>query len=212
MSKNRTHIFLGLAGGLLLLILIFLFTSNSVSWDENLAPKNKDPYGTFMIRQLLEGVRNEQGFVFIDDSLHKRLPIDPTPNKVDNYVFIGKTFYGDSLDRLAMMNFVEAGNNAFILMDAPLVFFDALSNKMNTTLSNAIELQEEVVHDDQFIDEPYYDGLEYELMDTNHTISQHWIRFYTDTLCQCGTKEEGNGSTICANLTNMKQLKGNGVF
>jgi hypothetical protein len=148
---NKTYIIGWSAFGVLAILAIYLWWVPKVSWEENLNPDLKDPYGTFMLHQLLESVRSDQGFVFVDDSLSNRLPPDPSSNVVDNYVFIGERFYGGVKDQKAVLDFVSNGNKVFILVEDPEVFFRILFDGDEHALQDTVA--EEVAEESDEMDE-----------------------------------------------------------
>lgn len=108
------------------LVVYMYVNTNRVTWTETYSPEDKMPYGTSIIYDLMQNVRSEQEFTLIKDSTHKELPTDPTSKK-DTYIFIGQRFYADSADVQKLLDFVNEGNNAFILAGEPVnLLFDTL--------------------------------------------------------------------------------------
>lgn len=84
-----------------------------MNWNTTYNPKHTQPYGTSVLRTLLGNIRQNQEFIFINDSTYKELPINPTPS-VDNYIYVGSDFYGEPQDNDTLIKFMEAGNIVFI--------------------------------------------------------------------------------------------------
>jgi hypothetical protein len=87
---------------------------NRYVWTENYRATNDQPYGTKFIQKLLESYRPWESFV-VNEKKPLHLLLDTTQIKVKtNYVLIGNGFYFDDNDQQALLNFVSAGNDAFI--------------------------------------------------------------------------------------------------
>ncbi len=128
MKRDNLIIYIMIVLAVLLvgIIVYFSLNSNRVKWAETYAPDDEMPYGTSVIYNLMQNVRSEQQFTLIKDSTHEELPTDPTGKK-DSYIFIGQTLYADSADVKKLLDFVEAGNNAFVISNQPAsLLFDTL--------------------------------------------------------------------------------------
>ena len=111
MTTNRTYLALG---GLLLLLLAFLYftrpTSEQYNWTETYAPDSRQPYATGVLRKLVDSHFDE--VIAIDKDLAGELPVDSL--RVSGYFFAGEGLYFDTADTRVLLEFVEAGNIAFI--------------------------------------------------------------------------------------------------
>ena len=107
-QNNRTKsILIGLTITTVLVIAAFILaTRNNVEWSTTYRPNDKQPYGTSVLKTLLEKIRQNQEFNFINDSTFKELPTNPT-NGVDNYIYVGSEFYADERDNDTLMKFLE---------------------------------------------------------------------------------------------------------
>jgi len=83
-----------------------------VSWKEHYAAGSKDPYGASVAFQTIKGSTDKKDFKTLSDSLVGKLPADSALNA--RYIFIGKTMYLSEGSLDALIDFVAAGNNAFI--------------------------------------------------------------------------------------------------
>ncbi|MBP8238501.1 MAG: hypothetical protein KAX50_00945 [Saprospiraceae bacterium] len=83
-----------------------------VSWNEHYAAGSKDPYGAYVAFQTIKGSTDKKDFKTLSDSLSGKLPADSALNA--RYIFIGKTMYLSEGSLDALIEFVAAGNNAFI--------------------------------------------------------------------------------------------------
>jgi hypothetical protein len=73
--------------------------------------KNDQPYGTRTARRLLENYFPDKNLVEIRASLSEELPAQTTGS---NYVFMGEALDLDSLETARLLDFVAAGNTAFL--------------------------------------------------------------------------------------------------
>ncbi len=112
MSDKRPLIIFGVAA--VLLLIFFMISSgrgNRFDWKESYKPESKDPYGTFVVKELLNGYFPNQPIKLISEGLSTDLPLETEPA---NYVFIGEGLYMDTTDVNQLLDFVSAGNQAFI--------------------------------------------------------------------------------------------------
>jgi hypothetical protein len=94
----------------LVALLLYFFGGNggpNYSWREHYEPAEKDPYGTYFVRNLLEEYYPGQRFEVVSDSLGERLDSG-------SFVYIGDQFWLDSASINELLDFVAAGNQAFI--------------------------------------------------------------------------------------------------
>ena len=113
-NKRTSTILIGASIITVLVIVGFILaTRNNVKWNNSYNPNDRQPYGTAVLKTLLEKIRQDQEFVFISDSTFEQLPTNPT-GSVDNYIYVGQEFYADERDNDTLMKFLEAGNTVFI--------------------------------------------------------------------------------------------------
>jgi hypothetical protein len=109
-SRNIAIIVIGLGLVIALLILFSKGRSQQFDWRETYEEESKQPYGTYIIHNLLQEYFPKEDFHTLTDSIY----FEEVPNgKVGNYVFIGAGILYDSLDMEDLFNFVDEGNNAF---------------------------------------------------------------------------------------------------
>ena len=116
--SNKAKI--GLIGGivLVLIILIYFFGINrdksyvTDNWIETYDPADKGPYGTYVMKELLDTVGLFGDFIEIDSKVEKSLEDDE--DIYDIYFFIGPENHikDESIDKL--LTFIDNGNTAFI--------------------------------------------------------------------------------------------------
>lgn len=109
MSNDRNRIILiGVALlSLIGLLVYFGFNGRNYNWFEHYRTDSKDPYGTYLVHELLKEHYPENNFNVLTDSV-------PASDSLGNFIFIGKYFKLDSLKTHRLLNFVEAGSDAFI--------------------------------------------------------------------------------------------------
>lgn len=117
MTDKRPFIILGIAAAALLTIFIlFGRGDNRHNWSENYEETNKSPYGTYVVFNLLKDYFSNQKFtatpkkiaeVFSSENIEKA-------GQSANFVFIGEGLFLDTADVDQLLDFVDAGNTAFI--------------------------------------------------------------------------------------------------
>lgn len=167
-NKRTSSILIGASVITVLVIVGFILaTQNNVNWNSSYKPNDRQPYGTSVLKTLLEKIRQDQEFVFISDSTFEQLPTNPT-GSVDNYIYVGEEFYADERDNDTLMKFLEAGNTVFIsanslnedllqkvLLRTQKIDFEEYQNEQ-------IELEEEVSEVVEFESPPQETVVEYE--------------------------------------------------
>lgn len=150
MSNDKNKIvLLGLViSGLLFLLFYFGFSGRNYSWFEHYRPNSKDPYGTYLVHELLKEHYPENNFKVLKDSI-------PTDGALGNYIHIGRAFWVDSLKMERLLQFVKIGNDAFISANyIPEELIDTITNHECVDLS-------------YLRDTIYYEGhLDYYIQDT----------------------------------------------
>ncbi len=120
------------------------------SWREHYRPDSKDPYGTYLVHNLLESYFPNQSFEVVKDSLGERLDHG-------SFVYVGNHFWLDSLALDQLLRFVEQGNQAFIACPyLPQRLLDSINNEDCI----GYDLEDEADY------EPVLDGELYSLTDT----------------------------------------------
>lgn len=112
MKDNRPYIILAIVLiGMVALFSMYWDNGAKHNWQEHYRVQDQEPYGTIIINSLLQKYFPNQDFKVIKDGLKDILPVE---NDAGNYVFVGEAMYLDSTDTEQLLQFVEAGNNAFI--------------------------------------------------------------------------------------------------
>ncbi len=118
MSKTAKIAIIGGAVVLLVVLLYFFGGADddngymSDSWDETYDPDDRGPYGTFMLKELLDTTGMFGEFLELDKELKDALDDNAEVN--DIYLFIGKKSFLNDSSTQYLLNFVRNGNTAFI--------------------------------------------------------------------------------------------------
>jgi hypothetical protein len=180
LNQQRKHLLIGFGIALLLVVLIVLWPK-PVRWDVHMMPKIKQPYGTYLIKQLLQRIDGGKNFVEIEDSVVNRLVTDPNPDKVDNYIFLGEAYYGDDADVQKVMDFVAAGNRAFIISDSPQQFLAKVAHLPDGSQWVESDDGEYVISNEGGLIQSYHDTLlRMELKDRANLSVQYDVRRLRD--------------------------------
>ena len=87
MSNNyRPYIILGIIAAVIYFLFSFVFNNNSLfSWSETYKESSKEPYGTFVIHEMLKNYFPDASLIDIQESLIAELK--STPSQQSSYVF-----------------------------------------------------------------------------------------------------------------------------
>jgi hypothetical protein len=100
--------------------LIWLFYYNvspTYKWNETLKKDNTEPYGLSVFYELLKDSRSEKDFVVMDTSINELKKLMKKNSTNMNYILAGNTADGfDDSSATILKQFVEKGNNAFIIL------------------------------------------------------------------------------------------------
>ena len=114
MEKRSRNIIVIVGIAALITFLMLRYGSQpSYSWVENYHANNKGPYGTSVIKTLLEDYLPGEKLILLEDSLAQLNDLEPEVPA--NYLFIGASQYIDSLNAEYLIEFVEQGNHAFLI-------------------------------------------------------------------------------------------------
>ncbi|PHN03609.1 DUF4350 domain-containing protein [Flavilitoribacter nigricans] len=113
MKGNRT-IWLIVIGLLLLLVLAYFLSSDLHDWSVSYRGNSKDPYGTFLMSELLSDYYPDEEYEVLTDSFTMSLPLSGGDSARANYVFVGGGMYLRPSDTQRLLDFVANGNQAVI--------------------------------------------------------------------------------------------------
>ncbi|MGH1437884.1 MAG: DUF4350 domain-containing protein [Lewinella sp.] len=114
MKKNRVILGLIVLAVVLLAVWAIQGGGQRFSWRETFKIKSKEPYGLYALYDLFKDYPAVKELNTLADSLAGKLPIDSINGSRANYVFIGEGLYMRPQDRDELLEFVEAGNTAFL--------------------------------------------------------------------------------------------------
>lgn len=104
--------------------------NGSVNWIENYHEDSKQPYGTYIVFEMMKSHFESYEFNVIESKLSENEALQK--NRNTNYIFIGRRMYLDSLGAATMLNYVKKGNNAFISAnELPYQIMDELISSSN---------------------------------------------------------------------------------
>ncbi|MEM1328269.1 MAG: DUF4350 domain-containing protein [Bacteroidota bacterium] len=115
MKSNRaTWIVIGSALALIASVILIIQLRGGYTWSETYAEnreeEEKDPYGVYVLAELLRDYFPGEDFVELTESLDSI----NTTDVGSNYVFVGRTPYMRDEESDALLDFIANGNNAFI--------------------------------------------------------------------------------------------------
>jgi len=113
LTDKKPFIIFGVAALVILTFFIY-FRSGAATydWDETYEETSKEPYGTFIVHELLKSYQSEDQFKEIEKSVFEDL--DVKKDSTANYVFVGEALYMDTSDVNTLLDVVENGSSAFI--------------------------------------------------------------------------------------------------
>ena len=114
MRNNRRVIWIVGALLLILVLLVLFFRSNRgtvLDWRETYDRERTAPYGTAVLYKLLQAHFPEDSVRVLRDSVKGVLPLADVDG---TYWFTGEAVFMDSADQQQLLQFVEAGNTAFV--------------------------------------------------------------------------------------------------
>lgn len=104
--------------------LVEWFMPRKVSWDTTLSPKDKMPYGTYVVKELLPQLFPEKNFT---TNKHSYFELQDEMHN-SNLIIISNNFNTDEYSINALLNMAENGNNIFIsALDWDYKFLDTLN-------------------------------------------------------------------------------------
>ncbi|RDV14198.1 DUF4350 domain-containing protein [Pontibacter diazotrophicus] len=93
------------------LVMLDYFRPKPVDWSQTFSRKDKIPYGTYALYELLPEMFEGEPVQSVREPIYNHLQ-DSTLG--GNYIFVNKFFAVDSLDTNLLLDFVQRGNDVFI--------------------------------------------------------------------------------------------------
>jgi hypothetical protein len=120
MSSTTRYILLGVVIAALLALFIYIRgkEKKQLDWKENYIEKNKDPFGSHVIHEILKTYFPDKKCEDLKDHIAKSLPKPDSLKEPANYVFIGDGLFADTADTDKLLLFVQEGHHAFIAANA----------------------------------------------------------------------------------------------
>lgn len=113
MRGKAIHILLCTAALAVTLFMSSCSNSSRFDWRETYYSESKQPYGTYVITQLLNKYNANASLKEVKSPLQKELELSKISSP-SNYVFIGEYLYLGEEGTKALLSFVNEGNQAFI--------------------------------------------------------------------------------------------------
>ncbi len=102
----------------------------SDDWTETYDPYDRGPYGTFMLKELMDTIGLFGNFLEVNKDIRYELKDDPELN--DIYFFIGPTNYMNDSSSNFLLDFAKKGNTVFMsALNFPAIFIDSLKYSYN---------------------------------------------------------------------------------
>lgn len=129
MKDRKYYAFLG--GTLLLLILVEILSPEPTDWSFTLHHRDKIPYGTYVLRDLMQDLFPDQQVRTTYETLYE---IEQEEGLSSNVLLLASEFMPDSLDSEALLQNVAQGNHAFISANH---FYGYFANALNLETEEA---------------------------------------------------------------------------
>jgi hypothetical protein len=116
MKKSQLPFIIFFSALAILVVLYFTYGNDSkvkYQWHESYDVKSDQPYGTKIIKELVEADRNGGKFI-LNEKKSLADVLSSAPKKNADYIFIGQSIYLNESDTEALLNFINDGNDAFI--------------------------------------------------------------------------------------------------
>lgn len=205
---------IGIVAGVVTLLVVLLYFFGFKGSDEGYVtddwtmtydPADRGPYGTYMMKELLDTTGLFGNFLEINEELEGSLEDDPEEN--DIYFFVGSENYLSDSSTTFLLNFVRRGNSAFIAAEE---FPFELRNMLFYDVSQIFE-SDEVVDSVQHC-KFYHNQLaskryEFEFINQNKRKLKTWHYFdkdgfslgYEDSLSALGSNTEDKWNFVKIN-------------
>lgn len=180
MKKNFTPLIIILSVTALLIIAFLWYISlgkGSLYWETSFLPEDKNPYGTYVLNQLIRDRYDDGGYHEIFEPLEYTF-LNLDSSQPSNYLYVGKENHCDWTDAEALFEFVSSGNQAIIFAeyfsDAILEKFDesgCLEEMINFKLSTNIDVNFQPDYLKNEEDFTFYHRIR------NDTVSYYWKYF-----------------------------------
>ncbi|MEM8525246.1 MAG: DUF4350 domain-containing protein [Bacteroidota bacterium] len=233
MENRKPIIIIGLALVVLTLVFAALMRGKQWSWRETYDVEKKDPYGAYVLAQLMENYFSNQQFEIRKDSIAEWLDEED-----GNYFFLGNSMFMTDETSESLQDFVARGNQAFI-------FSRYLPSNLSTDLFETdcfygyydYDYYEDVYEEEDPLYQQYWNGFSY-YMDTlvsiNFTHSnltedtafvfrhlqrkskaeqRSWYYMTEDSFCETGDSLPTTLGTYMDSLVNFARVEyGDGYF
>lgn len=101
------------------MVLAELFRPKPIDWRQTYSKDDKIPYGNYALYEVLPAIFPRSTIEWSDEPIYNRRK--GKNQRGATYMIVSQTFYPDTLDRAALLSFVQQGNTAFIAAE----YFDS---------------------------------------------------------------------------------------
>lgn len=215
MKNGRRNILIAVAA-LILIAVIIIFRQNKsrFNWYETYEIESKEPYGGYVIGDMLKNYFPGNKFTVLKKSLHETLESNNHRDR-ENYVFIGSWIRYDSSEINALLSFVDKGSSAFI--SSTDRWTDLLQRLLQDTCMN-VEYDQYNSERDSIVSLNFYSssirserGYPFTYVFRNLPYRYEWS--YFDSSVFCGTDDNavalGSMDTKYINFVKIRYGKGN---
>lgn len=152
MKNNRILLWAIIASaiiGLLFLLYTLIklgFENSEVNWRESYSLE-KEPYGLWLFKSLVENDTKIGQFKTVSQPLKRYLPIKVGTNTQETYLFIGAKLHLSDSSISALTAFIAQGNDAVIIAkEIPMEFLNGIYNQSCGYWSSNADLTDTLVH------------------------------------------------------------------
>lgn len=113
---------------------------NRYDWSENLRASSKSPYGTYLLFHLFQSKSLSDSLDFFEIEIPVRYALIDSTLTDASYIFIGDEWFYSQKDIETLLDFVERGNNAYIVSNyEPSEFLEMVSGYPVTFYNTVID-------------------------------------------------------------------------
>jgi hypothetical protein len=148
------------------------FSTERHLWYFIYKPDVKEPYGGYVLAELLKNSRDTTQFIVVKDTIFNQVDLQDVPAH-SNYIFLGDHLYLDSSETRFLLDFVAAGNNAWVISTefSPLL--------LDSLLTLDYGWDEEEYYEEEFYEEEYYED---EQLEEEYDDEGYYEFYYDDYL------------------------------
>ena len=198
---------IGIGAIAVLLLVYFYFTTDRrpvYDWEPNYKIDSKEPYGGFLLYELIKGNRPEELFIEMDGPVQHVLKADKEQRAT--YLFMGKRWYYSYEDIWALVDFVKRGNNAYILCNEAPYYILNNAEVFSTIYFGSF------LHDQVTMSLTHQDTFEMDVAYISDWKKKDYLWFYADSISDSQIQTLGSFDDKKLNYFHVKHGDGNLYF